>query len=157
MKFFGIWKRIRQLCREWAFDRIWESEEQSISSFADVAILFFRLHILECEKRFQLLSEVEAKAPYILIADYRRPERNLDYIAFSLTGFWEYLGPHPQQYCHFMQKGGIEGFLCASSLIPVYRETCLGGAATLILCQKLFFGTGNIPLKNASKKYLSSK
>lgn len=141
-----VWKRINLLCREWAFEKIWKSEEKSIPFFVDAAILFFHLHRLQCQRRYQLLLEAQTKAPYIVIVDYRQPERNLDYIAFSLSEIGEYFGPHAQQHRCFMQKGGIEGILCASSFVPLYREPCLGGAATILLCKNPNFGTENMPI-----------
>lgn len=95
-------------------------------------MLPFVLHGAEWDAAQELMRAARESAPYLLILDYRQPERNLDFPAVWLAGGAERLhgnARHRTAWRHFMARGGIEAFVHA----PLHRAPLCGGAASLVL------------------------
>ena len=82
----------------------------------------------------EVLDRALGLSSRIFIADFRQPERNLDYpshLLFSLLTRIHAFGNHG--YGDFMQAGGLEFFLYRTGRPVVFRQVLLGGAASLVL------------------------
>lgn len=96
------------------------------------AVLSFVLHGAEWSAAHELMRVARESAPYLLVLDYRQPERNLDFPAVWLAGGAERLhgnARHRAAWRQFMARGGIEAFVHA----PLHRSPLCGGAASLVL------------------------
>lgn len=108
----------------------------------DAVLLSLILHQMDEVSHRSVLREALRVGRHVIIADYRTPERNLDYMGFCVARFFERLAgsAHYAHYKVFLKQGGIEGCLhprhgTASRI--TYREPVLLGAATLLVCTPL--------------------
>lgn len=96
------------------------------------ALLPFLLHGSGQDVIENIIATAKKMAPYIIILDYRQPERNLDFPCFWLTGGVERANRdagHKVAWCHFMVRGGLEAFVHR----PLCRVPLCGGAASLVV------------------------
>ncbi len=100
----------------------------------ELAVLLpFLLHGIGQDAIGNIINTAKKMAPYIIVLDYRQPERNLDFPCFWLTGCVERANSdaeHRVAWCHFMIHGGIEAFVRSP---PLCRIPLCGGAASLVL------------------------
>ncbi len=97
----------------------------------DLIFFPFFLHRLG-DRAGELLSRCLQLKCHIAIADYRTPERNLDYPSYLFHYFLEMGGGHFGAYRAFMRSGGLEYALYHTRQIPHVREVMLGGAASFV-------------------------
>lgn len=97
-------------------------------------VLPFLLHgVDETEQRVRI-KRACALAPYLILIDYRCPERNLDFPACWLASGMELLAPvgHRTAWRRFMAQGGVEALMHpAPSSAPLLRIPICGGAVSL--------------------------
>ncbi len=97
----------------------------------DISILSLVLHQLDERARVLALYEAMRVSKRVLVADYKMPERNLDYMGYALGNGVERLvgGDHYDHYRTYMAQGGIEGLL--QRFCVAQRTPALLGAVTV--------------------------
>ena len=100
----------------------------------DTVLLSLIVHQMAAPLRQAALAEALRVGQRVVIAEYRLPERNLDYPGHWIgCGAERLAGPvHYGHYRLFMAQGGIEGLVMRCQRPVQYRETVLMGAASVV-------------------------
>ena len=111
--------------------------EQKKRENADLSVSCFSLSLLTREELVPLLDAMHCASPYVLLADFKVAERNLEVPACLLMGGIRKLSPS-EAGC-FKSYGGLEGLLYAerARFQPLERLSLLGGSLSCVLARNL--------------------
>lgn len=114
-------------CRRWGIGNVSLYSRPTEAGTDATVVLPLVLHQLPVEEGLELLHIFLKQGKSVVVADYKLPERNLDYPAYWLSRIAESVGTHGTCYRAFMRCGGIEGVIGRLRLIPQRRGVLWGG------------------------------
>lgn len=130
---------LRKRCSRWGLDGYAQCRSQEAffalkerDTDAGCVVLTFLLHGMPFPEALKLVETARERFRHVLLLDYKVPERNLDFPAYWLGGWWERLGPHYRHYGLYMRHSGLEGVIRDLRVIPYRRAVFWGGGVGLL-------------------------
>ena len=95
-------------------------------------VLAWLFHSLDQNNALSLFMKVRQLYRDVFVMDYRTPERNLDFPAYSYWLISERLSSHAASYAAYIRGGGLERLPCLLQERPRGRFGFCGGAVGIL-------------------------